>query len=247
MKKHFLLKWLVAPLGLTSIALFVWSFWLAEPWRSLLINLTAGLVGSIVTVFFVEKVIRWKEREEWTKVLGHVGKQVNILANGTCSSVRLGLGVALPRPDNEFEVVHNPHLMRAMMINLIENDLLPRISQLAEMDPKAWKTFAMNMQGSVGDAERIMTLFSRNLDPVIMELILDIHEDARGLLGHHMTWPDLLGVPLDQLKPNKRGESMIPYMNATYKLIVAQAEKLLKTCAKLLREIDKHFPEGKPL
>lgn len=247
MKKHFLLKWLVTPLGLTSIALFVWSFRLAEPWRSLLINLTAGLLGSIITVIFVEKVVRRKEREEWTKVLGHVGKQVNILANGTCSSVRLGLGVALPRPNNELEVVQNPHLMREMMIKLIENDLLPQISQLADMDQKAWKTFAMNMQGSVGDTERIMTLFSRNLDPVIMELVLDIHEEARGLLGHYMTWPDLLGVPLEQLKPNKRGESMVPYMKATYKLIVAQAEQLLKTCAQLLREIDRHFPDGKPL
>lgn len=115
------------------------------------------------------------------------------------------------------------------------------------MDQKAWKTFAMNMQGSVGDAERIVTLFSRNLDPVIMELVLDIHEDARGLLGHYMTWPDLLGVPLDQLTPNKRGESMVPFMKATYKLIVEQAVQLLKTCVRLLREIDRHFPDGKPL
>jgi hypothetical protein len=246
MKKLFLLKWLVAPLGLTSIALFVLSFWVDEPWRGLLINLTAGLLGSIITVFFVERVIRWKEKEEWAKVLGHVGKQVNILANGTCSSVRLGLRLPLPRQDNEFEVAHDPHLMREMMINLIENDLLPRMSQLAEMDQKAWKTFAMNMQGSVADAERIMTLFSRNLDPMIMELVLDIHEEARGLLGHYMTWPDLLGVPLDQLEPNKRGESSVPLMRATYKLIVAEAEQLLKTCAQLLREIDKHFPDRKP-
>jgi hypothetical protein len=115
------------------------------------------------------------------------------------------------------------------------------------MDQKAWKTFAMNMQASVGDAERLMTMFSRNLDPGIMELVLDIHEEARGVLGHYMTGPDLLGVPLDQLKPNKHGESMVPYMKATYKLIVAQAEQLLKTCARLLREIDRHFPDRKPL
>jgi hypothetical protein len=242
MKKNFLLRWLVAPLGVTSIALFVVSFWVNDPWRSLLINLAAGLIGSIITVLFVEKVIRWKEREEWAEVLDHVGKQVNILANGTTSSIRLALGLPLPRPENEFEVVHNPRLMRQMMINLIEKELLPRISQLAEMNQKAWNTFARNMQGSVADTERIMSLFSRNLDPVIMELILDIHEQARGLLGHYMTWPDLLGVSFEELKPNNRGESMVPFMKAEYKLIISEAERLLKTCAQLLREIDEHFP-----
>src|SRR5713101_3208002 len=167
MRKHFLLTWLITPLGLTSLALFLVSFWVNEPWRSLLINLTAGLLGSVITVFFVEKVIRWNEKEKWTKVLGHVGQQANILANGTSSSVRLALDLPLPRSDNEFEVAHNPHLMREMMIKLIDNELLSKISELAEMDQKAWKTFAMNMQGSVADTERIMTLFSRNLDPVI--------------------------------------------------------------------------------
>ncbi len=248
MKKHFLLVGLVAPLAVASTVLILVSFRASEPWRSLLINLAAGLLGSMITVLYVEKVIQRNEREEWTKVLGHVGKQVNILANGTTTSLRLALGLRMPRPSaDDVEVVRDPHRMREMMINLIENQLLPQISQLAEMNQKDWKTFATNMQSSVADTERILSLFSRNLDPTTMGLILDIHEGARTLLLDYMTWPDLLGVPLNDLKPNNRGESMVPFMRATYKLIISEAGQLLRTCRQLLREIDKHFPDRKPV
>jgi hypothetical protein len=202
----------------------------------------------MVTVFYIEKVLKRNEREEWNKVLGHVGKQVNFLANGTTTSIRVALGLEWrSKPvQEELEISQNPHLMREMMLKLIEEDLLPQISQLSEMDQKPWRIFATSMQGVIADVERIITLFSKNLDPTIMGLILDMHEEARGLLGHYMIWPDLLGVPLDELEPNNRGESMVPYMKATYKLIVGEAEQLLKTCAQLLREIEKHFPDRIP-
>ena len=131
------------------------------------------------------------------------------------------------------------------MIALIEDRLLPKISLLAEMNQSEWRTFAMNMQGSVSDAERILSLFSKSLDPTIMGLILDIHENARALLLQYQLWPDMLGVPLAELKPNNRGESMVPYFKATYKQIVQEAEQLLKICAQLLREIDASFPYTK--
>jgi hypothetical protein len=128
------------------------------------------------------------------------------------------------------------------MIALIEDRLLPKISQLTEMNQGDWRTFANNMQRSVNDAERILSLFSKNLDPTIMGLILDIHEEARALLLQYQVWPDMLGVPLGQPKPNNRGESMVPYIKATRKLIVQDAEQLLSICAKLLRGIDARFP-----
>jgi len=241
MKKHFLFKVLVLPLVLAASVLMLASFCVYEPWRSLLVNLAAGLVGSMITVFYIEKIIRRNERYEWTKVLGHIGRQVNILANGTTSSVRLGLGLKMPRSSRELEVIDDPRRFRTMMIELIEDRLLPGISGLAQMNQDDWRTFSNNMIGSVKDAERILSLFSRNLDPTIMGLILDIHERARALLLQYQTWPDMLGVPFDQMKPNKRGESVVPYFEAVYRLVVQDAEQLLKICANLLREIEVRF------
>ncbi len=246
MKKHFLLAVLIAPLSLTSAVLVLASFLVAEPWRSLLINLAAGLLGSMITVFYVEKIIRRNERYEWTKVMGHIGRQVNILANATTTSVRLALGLRMPSASVDLEVIRDPQRMRAMMLRLIEDQLLPQIPKLAEINQDDWRAFANNLRGSMSDAERILSLFSRNLDPTIMGLILDIHEKARGLLLQYQTWPDMLGIPLVELKPNNRGESMVPFFTATYKIIIRDIDQLLNICANLLREIDTRFPDTSP-
>lgn len=243
MKRRYLLLVLLLPLLLGSTILFLISFHAVDPWRSLFVNLAAGLLGSMITVFYIDTIIRRNKKAELVKVLNHVGRQVNILANGTTASVRLALGLRLPRlSEAELQAFQDPGSMRMMILGVIENQLLPRISRLREMNQRDWKTFANNMANSVQDAERLLSLFSRNLDPEIMSLILDIHEKARALLLQYRTWPDCLGVPLRELKPNNQGESMIPFFEAIYESIIQEAEQLLKICANLVRAIDAHFP-----
>jgi len=232
---------------LGAAALMLASFCVGEPWRSLSVNLAAGLVGSIITVLYVEKIIRRHEQYEWTKVMGHIGRQVNVLANGTTSSVRLALGLNMPLSPRDVDAIDDPRRLRTMMIELIEGRLLAGISGLSQMNQDAWRTFSNNMIGSVRDAERILSLFSKNLSPTIMGLILDIHEKARALLSQYQTWPDMLGVPFAQMKPNRHGESMVPYFEAVYQLVVRDADQLLRICANLLREIDVGFPDTKPV
>jgi hypothetical protein len=242
MKKHFLLTVLVLPLALAAAVLMAAGFCVAEPWRGLFVNLAAGLVGSVITVFYVEKIIRRNEQREWTRVMGHVGRQVNILANSTTSSVRAALGLKMPASFRETEVIGDPRRSRIMMLDLIECDLLPQISGLGQMNQEDWCKFANSMIGSVKDAERILSLFSKSIDPVLMGLILDIHEKSRALVLQYQTWPDMLGVPFAQMKPNNRGESMVPYFKAVYDIVIQDAEQLLRICANLLREINLRFP-----
>src|SRR5882762_3485116 len=96
MKNIYLLKVLAAPLSIGSLLLVGISFCVKEPWRGLSINLAAGLLGSMITVFYVEIVIKRNERIKWTKVRKHVGRQVNFLANATTSSVRQAFGLEFP-------------------------------------------------------------------------------------------------------------------------------------------------------
>jgi len=132
------------------------------------------------------------------------------------------------------------------MIELIEKQLLPAIYGLSQMNQDGWRTLANNMAGSMKDAERILSLFSGSLDATIIGLILDIHEKARALLSTYQTWPDMLGVPFSEMKPNNRGESMVPYFEAVYRLMSQDAEQLLRACASLLQEIDVRLPEVRP-
>jgi hypothetical protein len=140
--------------------------------------------------------------------------------------------------------MNDPRYMRTTMIRLIEGQLLPQLSRIATMDQGQWRILATNLQGAMTEADRIISLFSDSLDSRVMELILDIHEKARAVLLNYQTWPDLLGIPFDKLPPNNRGESSIPLMKATQGIIIAESEALLRFCAELLREIDRHFPSS---
>jgi len=45
------------------------------------------------------------------------------------------------------------------------------------------------------------------------------------------------------MKPNNRGEDMVPYFKAVYQLVVKDCDRLLGLCSTILREIDQHFPD----
>ena len=52
----------------------------------------------------------------------------------------------------------------------------------------------------------------------------------------------MLGIPFDEMRPNNRGESMVPYFRAVYQLIIRDCDELLALCTMLLRGIEEHFP-----
>jgi len=47
-------------------------------------------------------------------------------------------------------------------------------------------------------------LFGSQLDPDVMGLMLDLQEKAGEILTPYQILPDMLGVPLDQLKPDRK-------------------------------------------
>ncbi len=241
--KTFLLKWLVFPLCVAALVSMLVSLCVPDPWRSLLVNMAATFLGSIVTVFFVETILRRGDEQRWKRFRGHVGKQVTILANGTASSVRNAL--AIPPPDfwNDEGVLLNPAQLRLMMISMIEEDLLPASTRLQQMDQDDWRIFSRNLFGAMRNCELFLTLFGPKLDAEIAVLVLDLYDKAREVLFPYEIIPDLLGVPFEKLEPNRRGQSSVPLVKAMVQGAIRDVEQLLRICAALLRETSERFPE----
>ncbi len=100
-KKRSLTTMLVLPLLSAAALAMLGGFYAPEPWRSLLVNISAGLLGSIITVLYVDQILRRRERAEWANVSRHVGERVSRLAIATASSVRLALRLEPPSGDVE--------------------------------------------------------------------------------------------------------------------------------------------------
>lgn len=59
---RYLLKALALPLLVLTAAAIGASVLVHEPWSGLLVNLAASFVGSIITVFYIDVVMRRHER-----------------------------------------------------------------------------------------------------------------------------------------------------------------------------------------
>jgi hypothetical protein len=242
--KTFLFKWLVLPLCTAASVSMLVSLCVPDPWRSLLVNMAATFLGSVVTVFFVEAILRRGEEQRWKKFRGHVSKQVSILANGTASSIRNALAIPPPGFRNDVGGAPGPRELRLAMLSMIEEDLVPATGRLMLMDQDDWRIFANNLIGTMRSCELLLTLFGPKLDVEIAVLILDMYERARAVLAPYEILPDLLGVPFEKLRPNRRGESSLPIVQAMVNGAIRDVEQLLRICAALLRELGSRFPES---
>jgi hypothetical protein len=160
-KKRSVITLVVVPLLSVAALAMLAALYTPEPWRSLLMNISAGLLGSIVTVIYVDQMLRRREQSEWARVSGHVQSQVTRLAVATASSVRLALRIKMPSPPSaDVDRLADPKYVRAMMLTEIEGNIAPRLGQLPNMTQKDWSIFANNLAGTIRETERLLTRYS---------------------------------------------------------------------------------------
>jgi hypothetical protein len=236
MNLRYLSTRLVLPLLAAVAACMLVSKHVPDPWEGLAVNLAAAFLGSIVTIFYVDVVLRHHQDAMWKKVRSQVFMRLERVANSSISSVRLAFG--LKPPDLHYST--DLSLIRRELLRLAEEVLVPARLGVEQMDQARWRIFALNLQGATQEVDRILTLFSRNLTPDYTSLLLEIQEVALGILGQYSTWPDLLGVPEQSLPLKSDGSSTVPHLRALETLIASDIEQLLAKCSQVLRSLPPH-------
>lgn len=234
----YLTKRLILPL-LGAAALSLWLSGRAqEPWKSLLLSFAAAFVGSIVTVFYIDVILRRHERAQWTSVRVRTTQRLMRLANICITSVRraLGFGVEILNRD----VFDSGDMARVPteMIRIAEHVLPPTTSKVEAMDQWAWQTFITNMQEASQLADRLLSMFGHSLDPAATQAVLDLQNAADRIISQHSIYPDVYGVPIDQLPTKADGSSLVPTQRVLNQIMAQYFVSLLRLCANLLRQLD---------
>jgi hypothetical protein len=63
-----------------------------------------------------------------------------------------------------------------MIITLIEDEILPAVPMMSQMDQDRWRIFAINLQGAMRRCELLLSLFGAKVDVEIVVLVLDLYE-----------------------------------------------------------------------
>ena len=235
---QYLLKALVLPLLALTAAAMCGSRLVHEPWSGLFVNLAASFVGSIITVFYIDAVMKRHRRAQWIDVEDTVKKFVERVANVCVAGCRTALGVGSEAVYFGPNVEFYSREWRRRMAEFAKNMLTPMLPSVRDLDEKAWKTLAHNLQAASACADRVVGLFGSHIDTPVMHSVLELQETADGIVALYSTFPDICGVPADRLQPKRDGSSSGPTQNGLYDYATRELGKLLSQCAGLLRSLD---------
>lgn len=226
---------LVVPLAAVSAA-FLLAAYRWQGLDGLFVNVATEVVGIIVTVAYVDWVLRRREVRLWRGTDARVASRLQTFAIALVSGIRAALGIS-PNVLNFDAVTGDDQVrLRSELVRVADDVITPSLTRLLnELDQAGWQRLARHLQFVWNGADRLQDLYSPRLDPTRIEHLLDIQEEAEGALSFVQTFPDVAGVPDDQL-PQSRTPPVILKQQG-YEMTELHLRELLSHAKELLQDV----------
>jgi len=211
---------LVLPLAIVSIVslAFVWPI----DTEAALVNVATDALSIIVTVLYVDWVLRQHERIQWEEADKYASAEVGQFAHGFMSSVAEILGIEdqiLPSPPD-------PKSAREIQASIIRGARdFPRerfMQPLRNLTRPQWDHIIGEVEKRRVEAGNVLNLFGFRMSPDQVALILKFRDIASGLLASYSLLRQFVGIPLAQLvldaDSKRRDYSEIQFMRTAIDL-----------------------------
>ncbi len=195
-------KSLWSRLVLPLVLLFGFALLVNEVWSAggFFLNLATEVIGILITVSYVEWILKRHERQRWHSTDARITNRLRILLNSTVSSIRNGLGFSPDILDervlasNDLIAIHNE------IIRVAEHVVSPVVYQrVRALDPKGWKSLAAQITNAHNGTLMFFNAFQARMNPDQISNLLDLQETLSNILYFYMVFPDLAGVPENEL------------------------------------------------
>jgi len=199
---------LAVPLTLVSLILLgLHTLWDLD---GLLVNLSASFLTIIVTVFYVDWVLRTHETGRWTRTDQRIAQRLEVFVNALVSALRVSLGFGPDIMDQSVVLSQDIAAGHKETLRIAEHVLSPAMqARVEQLDEASWKLLARQLQWIWTEAERLLDRFSYRLSPRQIELLLDIQTAAQYALTFYQTFPDIAGVPADRLPEGRTSPELL--------------------------------------
>lgn len=187
--------------GLFGVAIFMHTRWEAD---GFFLNLATELVGILITIGYVDWILRHHEKQRWFSADARIANRLRILLNATISGIRNGLGFGPEVLDQEVMTTSDPIVMHKEIIRVAEHVIAPTAQQrVRALDQNGWKSLATQVQHAHNGVMTFLNMFQSRLNPEQITYLLDLQEALANSLTFYTTFPDLAGVPKEQLPRTK--------------------------------------------
>ncbi|MEX8502910.1 MAG: hypothetical protein AB3X41_07705 [Leptothrix ochracea] len=194
---------LVLPLvAATALAILVHLRWPAD---GFFLNLAAGFVGSLVTVGYIDWILRRHERERWKEADSRIQARLSKLASVTITEIRTSLGYGTEVFDRVAMGTGSAEVMRKEVLRVAIHVLSPTAeARIAALDQEQWRSFAANLQRASAECGVLLDRFGHRLEPEMIAVVLDLQQHLESAQTFWRVFPDVAGVPVAQL-PKMKG------------------------------------------
>ncbi len=193
-----LLKPLIGPLVLLfGVAVAIHIYWKAD---GFFLNLATEVVGILITLCYVEWMLEQHEKNRWKSTDERIASRLRVLLNATISGVRSGLGFGPEILGQDIAATCDPYVVHKELVRVAECVLAPgALSRVLALDRKGWSSLAQHLRNAHNGIAAFLSAFQSRLNPDQISTLLDLQEALTSSLTSYTIFPDLMGVPVEEL------------------------------------------------
>jgi hypothetical protein len=223
---------LYLPISLLFLATL--TLGLVFPWRGVFISFAAAFLGILVTVGYVDFVLREHEKSRWQATRERIYELVENIATISANQFRTAFGISADVYTHDLAVLKDPKRRRAETIRITKDVLIPSAREgIRALDTKKWEQLTRQMAITWQGADRILEVHGSKLEPELYSMILDLQRKMGIIKSTYEVWPDLIGVPDEALKPRS-----IETRDANLELIQRDVLEILGLSTRILEALD---------
>lgn len=172
-------------------------------------TIVTGIVAGIVAGLIVNFMIKHREKKRWTKPAIHLKRELQRLTAGILTTVRSYLEVPF-EPSHSVTLTDDYKVIYQQIVNLFNREIIKKFDsrykdRLKEINSQKWYYFISFLQDTYNSIGSNLLIFQNQLDPETTEKLLNLRVKIHAVMTHYSTFPDVIGVPLDQQSPVTRG------------------------------------------
>lgn len=236
----FLWRKLVIPLVIIAIIFLILAVFI--PWRGLFTNLATTFLGILITICYVDFILREHETRRWAQAMTLIKKRIDTFANVCSSQFRTAFKISFNIFDEEALDqaldIDNPSGIRREMIRVTENIIMPSVvAGVHKLTQEDWIKLVRQLQLTYERGDRLCLAYGNRINPECFSLIMKVQDEINSILGLYSILPDVIGVPDDDLPLKKTGSAKAD-KRAMEKIISSKIKNILESAVSLLRKLD---------
>lgn len=172
-----LVKYLLVPLVLL-LALIIWLHFCLN-WDGFFLNLTAEVIGIIITVLYVDYILKRRDKFLYESVDNNINKRINDFILSCFLAIRTSLGVRGDISDDISIYAKKPKDLWVILNKAIKDTIEPNLfKSVAALNQNYWLNLNSEMENIINSTNNILNIFGQRLEPKLYSKIMELQDCA---------------------------------------------------------------------